>query len=49
MPFYMCFDWFKKVEVICQCTEFKNTCRSQGVPCRCHRVIFFKWSAFGLI
>jgi hypothetical protein len=36
-----------KVEVICQCTEYKNKRRSQGVACRCHRVIFFKWGTFG--
>ena len=27
----------------------KNRRRSQGVACRCHQVIFFKWGTFGVI
>jgi hypothetical protein len=40
MSFYAYFDWFKKLNVICQCTESENKRRSQGVACRCHRDAF---------
>jgi len=29
--------------------NLKNRRRSQGVACRCHQVIFFKWGTFGVI
>jgi hypothetical protein len=29
--------------------ESKNRRRSQGVACRCHQVIFFKWGTFEVI
>jgi type II secretory pathway component PulF len=32
-----------------QWTEFKNRSRSQGVACRCHKRILFKWGTFGVI
>jgi hypothetical protein len=43
MSFYTCFDWFKKLRLLV------NKRRSQGVACRCHRMIFFKWGTFGVI
>jgi hypothetical protein len=30
-------------------TESENRRRSQGIVCRCHQVIFFKWGIFGVI
>jgi len=41
--------FFFKVEVIFICTESENRRRSQGVACRCHQAIFFKWGTFGVI
>jgi hypothetical protein len=38
-----------KVEVIFICTESENRRRFQGVACRCHQAIFFKWGTFGVI
>jgi len=49
MSFYTCFDWLKEVEVIFICTESENIRRSQGVACRCHHAVFFKWGTFGVI
>jgi ABC-type xylose transport system permease subunit len=40
---------FKSNQIIFICTESENRRRSQGVACRCHRVIFFKWGTFGVI
>ena len=39
----------QKVEVIFVYTESENRRRSQGVVCRCHKAIFFKWAIFGVI
>ena len=37
-----------KVERFVNERNLKNRGRSQGVACRCHQVIFFKWAHLGL-
>ena len=48
MSFYTCFGWFKKLRLFVNVLNLKHWCRSQGVACRCHQVIFFKWGTFGV-
>jgi hypothetical protein len=40
MSFYTLLDWFKQLRL--SVNESKTRCRSQGVACHCHEVIFFK-------
>jgi len=49
MSFYTCFDWFKKLSTFSYVLESENIRRSQGVACRCHQAIFFKWGTYGVI
>jgi hypothetical protein len=41
MSFYTCFDWFKKVEVICQWMESKNRRRSHFFCYDIEKYIYF--------
>jgi hypothetical protein len=50
MSLNTCFDWFEKLRLFSYVqAESENRRRSQGVACRCHPTIFFKWGTFGVI